>query len=381
MKYTALAALAVIPLVASATGSASSWNGRTWSVAANGLDAINCGTLAAPCRSITQAIANAADGDTILVRPGLYGDLNKDGVLGGPGEERGPSFFGAVELNKRVRLLSTGGADVTTINPNGAGFISGIAIVASGAQFGERGAGFTVTGSNAHGIQTGDVANVLIAGNILRGNGQRPDPTSIVGAYINASGFVEVRDNLFLDNPSGGLVLFAGDSAGYVSVHDNVVSGSDFGYGSTGITVADSNAHLVYRNSITDNSYGLAIINGAARISNNIITGNRDGIVISGFGTVSRNTTFLRNSIISNTGYGLYITNGMPPGLTIRENNFFGNGSNCGIASQSANSFEARNNYWGAATGPSSADPADEACAFQGSINTTPFVTREFAVR
>jgi Right handed beta helix region len=386
-RFTAaLAAAVTLPIAVSATGPASPWSGKTWLVATNGLDSATCGPFATPCRSITQAIANAADGDTVLVRPGLYGDLNNDGALGGPGEERSSRFIGAVELSKRVRLLSTDGAEATTIDLNGAttfdlGF-SGVAILAAGAQFGERGAGFTVTGANAHGIQSDGAANVLIAGNILRRNGQRPDPTSMVGININTTGFVEVRDNVVIDNPSGGVSLFSGGTTtGLVSVHDNVVTGSNFGEGSTGITVGDGNPHLVYRNVITDNSYGLAVINGAARITNNLISGNRDGVIISGFGPVTRNTAFVRNSFIGNVNYGLYITAGMPPGLSIRENNFYGNGSGCGIASQSANSFEARNNYWGAATGPSSTDPADGVCAFNGPVNTTPFATREFQLK
>jgi hypothetical protein len=85
-----------------------------------------------------------------------------------------------------------------------------------------------------------------------------------------------------------------------------------------------------------------------------------------------------RNSFTANLNYGVYILAGTPGNVTIRENNFFGNRGSCGIASQSADVIDARNNYWGAATGPSWIDPADEACAMQGSITTTPFATREF---
>jgi hypothetical protein len=48
-------------------------------VAAGGLDADGCGTKAAPCRSITRAVGNAAPGDKIVVGPGRYGDLDADG--------------------------------------------------------------------------------------------------------------------------------------------------------------------------------------------------------------------------------------------------------------------------------------------------------------
>jgi len=56
-------------------------------VAANGIDGAACGTKATPCRTISQGITRAANGDTIVVGPGHYGDLNGDGQLSGPGEE------------------------------------------------------------------------------------------------------------------------------------------------------------------------------------------------------------------------------------------------------------------------------------------------------
>ena len=59
----------------------------TLHVANNGIDSDTCGAGSAPCRSISRAIVNAAAGDTIVVGPGRYGDLNGDGSFGGPGEE------------------------------------------------------------------------------------------------------------------------------------------------------------------------------------------------------------------------------------------------------------------------------------------------------
>src|SRR5262249_45079322 len=58
----------------------------------DGTDGAGCGAKAAPCRSITQAMSLAVDGDTIMVGPGNYGDLNGSGVFGDfPGEEPGSS--------------------------------------------------------------------------------------------------------------------------------------------------------------------------------------------------------------------------------------------------------------------------------------------------
>ena len=62
-----------------------------------GIDSQACGRSDNPCRSITRAIANAREGDNVLVEAGQYGDLNRDGDQsdrGGPrpdpADEAGP---------------------------------------------------------------------------------------------------------------------------------------------------------------------------------------------------------------------------------------------------------------------------------------------------
>jgi hypothetical protein len=376
-----LALIAALPLTASATTAASPWNGRTLFVAVNGVDSTTCGVPPNPCRSIGQAISNASAGDTIRVRPGRYGDLDRDGVLSSPGEETAGAAFGAVEVNKRVRILSTDGAEATVIDPNGAKQAA-VVIFASGVQFGERGAGFTLTGGWFQGLANFGETNVVIAGNTVRRIGGRPGVIGAQAMTINTWGVIEVRDNLFIDNPNASLVLTAQNATGYVNVHDNVLTGSNAAEGSVGIVVGGPNEHFVFRNVISDNTIGLIVNYGAARIFNNIVTGNRDGVQVGGLPNPvpARGPTFVRNTISANSNYGLYVIVGTPGAIAIRENNFFGNVSNCGIASQSADVIDARNNFWGAATGPSNTDPADAACGFNGAITTSPFATREFPV-
>src|SRR5262245_25730938 len=47
----------------------------------NGVDSSDCGSKQSPCRSISQAVANATENDTIRVGPGRYGDLDQDGTF------------------------------------------------------------------------------------------------------------------------------------------------------------------------------------------------------------------------------------------------------------------------------------------------------------
>src|SRR5437868_2725709 len=78
-------------------------------VANNGVDTQACGAKDAPCRSISQAIANAKDGDRILVGPGRYGDLNGNGSFSDSGDESAELNFGCVcmiKVNKSIQLKS-----------------------------------------------------------------------------------------------------------------------------------------------------------------------------------------------------------------------------------------------------------------------------------
>src|SRR5262245_66539331 len=85
-------------------------------VANNGIDSLSCGGSTTPCRSITTAIANAQAGDRVVVGPGYYGDLNKNGILEGnyTGEE-GCVVYCAymIVVDKPIILESSGGADTT----------------------------------------------------------------------------------------------------------------------------------------------------------------------------------------------------------------------------------------------------------------------------
>ena len=104
----------------------------TLHVSNSGIDAPGCGG-SSPCRSIGQAVANAAAGDKIVVGPGLYSNnLDGDGVSG-PGEE--PA--GGIMLTKPLQITSELGASSTLVNSSGPVFIIG----SSGVTLGDLGKG------------------------------------------------------------------------------------------------------------------------------------------------------------------------------------------------------------------------------------------------
>src|SRR5262245_50739598 len=205
MKYStsglALRALAVPALAGAATVH----------VANNGVDTGTCGAFASPCRSITQAMSRAAAGDTVLVRPGLYGDLNRDGVLGGAGEESGVP--GAVTIIKSLRIVSTDGASATVIDGgNGPTRFAVVWSYSSNVTFGEPGAGFLLKGAQS-GLQTQAVTNVRIAGNIVTG--------AFEGMAVSSSGYVDVNNNVAHDLLGAGFLINSELESQRVYLHHN----------------------------------------------------------------------------------------------------------------------------------------------------------------
>jgi hypothetical protein len=137
----------------------------------DGLDGAACGTQAAPCRSISQGIARAAAGDTVVVGPGRYGDLDGDETFGEPGEEF-DSMGGIVHVDKAVRVISRDGAAATFIEgtqPSAIDTHYPVLLEAAGATLGARDHGFTITSppnrQNVFGLTPG----VRVEGNVAIG--------------------------------------------------------------------------------------------------------------------------------------------------------------------------------------------------------------------
>src|SRR3954470_3089530 len=61
--------------------------GRSIYVSTDGTDNASCGAQTSACRSISQGLENATDGDTILVGAGRYGNISGSASYSGPGDE------------------------------------------------------------------------------------------------------------------------------------------------------------------------------------------------------------------------------------------------------------------------------------------------------
>jgi hypothetical protein len=318
-------------------------------VADTGADAPSCGLDAATaCRSISQAIQLAGPGDTILVGPGRYGDLNRSGVLGDfSGEETGAPGCGcAVAINKPVIVVSSAGAAVTLIDARGVYLIDNVLLITIGGEFGRPGKGFSVTetthfgykGNNGHGIVI-DSANVMVRGNRVVYTGPETNKESVGILTVN-------------DAP--------------VRIEGNQVINWCVGIWGRG-------AATVTKNEVMENLYGILASGG--NVAGNVATYNSTGISMTDTAEVTGNAVYrnrIRGFVVSASFSGVFA-----------KNNMFTNGtpgSNCGVENQVI-ALKATNNYWGAATGPG-APPADRACdLYSGTTTTSPFATKPFAVK
>jgi hypothetical protein len=318
-------------------------------VAANGADSGSCGAKDAPCRSISQGIANSAVGGSVVVGPGRYGDLDDDGVLGETGEEPVPGACAIgddclIHVNKQVTVTSQAGAFATVIDPGPILVEGNVYITAPGAVFGGVNRGFTIVaprnaGSLAILAQTA-LPGATIAGNVL------------VAHEVGSYGVAVYDGQSVLSNrivvPTGGTGIYMGSGN---TIASNTVSGADFGLYVDGIDNAMS------RNVLTNNAYGAYVVGD----SGNTIT----------------ESSFLANHIA-----GVAVT---LPGLlgSITDSNIVGNAAdtpstNCGL-DNNFSGWTAKNVWWGAAAGPGS-DPADQACDVEVGA-TTPFATSPFKVK
>ncbi|MBI3785734.1 MAG: hypothetical protein HY270_20265 [Deltaproteobacteria bacterium] len=315
----------------------------TWYVGNDGNDTFfpSCGTKVLPCRSVGQAIAMAAAGDTIIVGPGVYGDLDGSGVLGDfPGEDAATGGCNCmINVNKQLTILSRDGAYLTVLD---AGGLRGrtVDIQASQTVFGKPSKGFTMrNGGTGIGLFTDPaVQKVKVQGNVASGN----------ATGFNISG-----------NGAGGNSVLAADNVAILNGVAFFLSGS---------------TNLLQRNRALFNNEGFVVGGDAHKVTQNIAIGNS----LAGFeidvqaGALNPVADFSKNAALANINRGIEVV--AAPGLgsnatvVIKKNNMFGNGDsvdNCGLFINNGDAsasltVTAKSNFWGMSTGIG-VNPADSA--------------------
>lgn len=298
--------------------SANEVRATTLHVANTGVDSATCGPQAAPCRSIGQAITNSSAGDTVVVGPGVYGDLTDNGDFLTPGEEPGGPACGrgVICIDKPLIIESSHGAPATLYKDGG-----GVQVLADGVVFGGAGKGFTLAGRSGNNIYVAPgTTGSTVRGNVLSRQS---------AIYLAGTGHV-VDGNAAFSDSDGGCCLVNVQGSGH-SVTSNVILAQG-----SGIEVA-----------------GTDIV-----IQGNSIFGNIVGIFVSD----ATNVRINGNNIVANGQ---------------NSSDFV---VNCGIYNTSGMTIDATNNFWGAASGPGP-DPADEVCDAPSSTTTvSPFATQQFPI-
>ena len=328
--------LALLAFLASAAAA----EAATRYVANNGVDNAVCG-FANPCRSISRAISNAVPRDTIIVGPGVYGDLNWNGILGEAGEETGyPGCNCMIGIDRMVTLISSAGAAATIIDAQYLPLDKTVYMV-GGGELGRPGQGFTITQTSCG---LGSCAGLKIE--------------SVTG---------KVRGNQIVstDNSVGTNGVLVYGLAGAVLIEGNEIRG----WGKNGIWLTGSGT-TVRKNSIALNNRGIRN-EGSNTIEGNVIARNQRGVELFDEATV------VGNAIYGN-GQGIQVNGGFTGALA--QNNIVSNRP-CGIDNNPGVAFlMAANNYWGAASGPG-LPPADRVCnANTRTTQVTPFATKPFVV-
>jgi parallel beta-helix repeat protein len=368
----------------------------TRNVAMNGTDGTGCGTTAAPCRTINQAIVNANPGDKIVVGPGRYT------------APASPPCACVVLVDKTVTVESHDGALVTIIDAAGAANVDGVRIVASGVVFGGKGRGFTIRGTGLGSVgvvATSAAAGLVLAGHIIADNenvgvrltgltdhqvsdnvatgnestgffdlggtngtyARNTATGSSVGfAFINASNMV-LTDNTAIDNGSIGFLVTGGSGSTYKS--NAITRNASIGF------VGASETDLVLEDNVLSANAQAVLLSGASvTATGNTVVGNTRGLLYAAVaGTVS---DIRRNAFIGNQESGVQTANN---DVTLTQNNFFGNGA-CGLTNISSAALVAPQNFWGASNGPG-ADPADVVCNTGPSTTVvTPVATKRFSI-
>jgi hypothetical protein len=358
-------------------------------VAAYGSDSATCGRQS-PCRSISQAMENAASGDTIYVGPGLYGDVNADN-FSGPGDEHADPFGGGdnqppntgcvVCITKPLHIYSTQGAATTIIaNDPQSPYGSTVLISSPGVDFGAAGEGFTLVGSSQAGVMIAlffpVLQNVSVAGNTDNGDTQGfvyfgypirllpcAPPGSHQGADCRVTARILIANNQAIGNGTGFSIGLNNGGHPAIIVRDNVALGAGTGFvvqpvgpgsenlfnpsatnvqlvanvamgGGVGFYASDP-GQITYNMAVKNSQIGFEVNPGGAAFSGNSAIGNGGpGVLIylndiNNFDSIPE---FTPNTFASFTGNNFIGNDRNRPALTVP---YFsvspGPGAHCGV--------------------------------------------------
>jgi hypothetical protein len=299
---------ALVPFViAMATGifAEAAQAGRLSYVSSTGNDANAC-TLAAPCRTLTHAIAATTQGGEVrLIDSAGYGasiTIGKSITVSGNGAT---IFAGPITISNASAVVT-----LRNLVLNGGGTpagSSGVSITAATTVHIER---CTIHGFPQDGVQlTGSAVDVIVTDSIMRNNGQNgmTAGTGVTGARLT------VDNSRFESNAGEGLIVLGGIA--------NVSRSLAAGNADAGFFVSNANINLT-ATTAARNVTGYANISGGMSLDS--VTAYRNGG--AGVDVTNTGTVRLSNSALIENGVGIS-SSGSSTVLTRQNNTVSGNGN------------------------------------------------------
>lgn len=326
--------------------------------------------------TIQAAVDAALSGAVITVDPGTYVEQVTIGkTLTIKGAQAG------VDARSNARLSGAAGTEsVITGAGSGSSVTSAFKILANDVTID----GFTVQGTTSNGSTGGIVIGPDRAGTHIVNNIVQNNVSGMVLSNNSATDPAVIQFNVFRNNNNAGSnggrgiytdETFFGSNLTNVTIDSNAFQRNQGSSGTTGFEAAIAlEAGVVGRQSnirITNNTFdnnGKATLffhTSNITITGNVITNTQDqwSGTLRFEGDIT-NATIKNNTMYDNTGPAVAIdSKGVPgdsSGFVITNNNFYGNsyvwGDKIAVivnANNYVGSLDARNNYWGSASGPS----------------------------
>ncbi|MCX7681277.1 MAG: right-handed parallel beta-helix repeat-containing protein [Anaerolineae bacterium] len=272
-----------------------------------GTDALNnCRLTTRPCRTIGQALAQAASGDEIRVAGGTYNEYN-------------------LTINKPLILLAGYDANFAARDPQArptvidAGCQGRVLYIFGNATvdgFTLRNGCFNGPGGGVYAVNAPTLRNNIIISNTAIGNRG--------GGVYNADGNLTLEGNILANNRAdmgGGFYNYRGNPViQYNTFRNNYAASRGGGLYNTGIAGAAPRVwtNIFYGNRAGIEGGGVYNLSGNSLIWHNTLYSNtNDGIFVAGGAPVISNTI-----VVSNTGWGIRGT-----ALTVDYNDVWGNSS------------------------------------------------------
>lgn len=364
--------------------------------ASTGVDSGSCGSQAAPCQTISQAVANASPGDTIVVAAGTYGEsvvIDKSLTLQGAQAGNAGSAARASESPATESVLTGGNIDIESSDVTVDGFSFAFAgnqvCVACLAL--SSSSGVTIEDNEFSGYQPNNfgpfqvtaaigvnhAADTEISRNYFTTSGADFSAGGAVVQWFNGgcSG-AAVNDNVFDSAEQGALadVYFycdseSADPTSTITVsgnQDTITGNSDFALfthigGGAEVGIADNTVSMSPASSsgiFFSTDPGLDTIH----ISGNTLTGSPfRGVKLTGNAQIPGSVAITGNDFSGN-GVGVYVgVNALASGnVVLRGNDLSGeNGDTAGDGpdgvfddASSGGAVDAADNWWGCNAGP-----------------------------